>query len=325
MKKHPEQNEQFEAQLRNLPDTVNQSLAGLTAGTELNNRIQMAVRDSRASRQKKSFPLRRFVSVAGVCAVAVALFVGLSPLLASPANAPLIQSSPLGDKPTATERTLRADLTGSDVSIGQKQSVPSYRNLWSSSSDGSTFPLIGVNGSYYRMMTSPRSVSSSLLGASLGTIAEYTTEPSLSGTNVILSNKAAVGTEVYGISGMSSTFVAAEVDGQIRLFQRVSFNGNALKGSETLADVMQLSGHVASIELSGVGTITDTSVCADLISLLLNDATYESSGSLSAKQSLLIELDNGLVYQFTVKNDKIASCGTWSCPEFFEAFEAACE
>ena len=68
MKKHPEQNEQFEAQLRNLPDTVNQSLAGLTAGTELNNRIQMAVRDSRASRQKKSFPVRRFVSVAGVCA-----------------------------------------------------------------------------------------------------------------------------------------------------------------------------------------------------------------------------------------------------------------
>lgn len=325
MKKHPEQNEQFEAQLRNLPDTVNQSLAGLTAGTELNNRIQMAVRDSRASRQKKSFPVRRFVSVAGVCAAAVALFVGLSPLLSSPANAPLIQSSPLGDKPTATERTLRADLTGSDVSIGQKQSVPSYRNLWSSSSDGSTFPLIGVNGSYYRMMTSPRSVSSSLLGASLGTIAEYMTEPSLSGTNVMLSNKAAVGTEVYGISGMSSTFVAAEVDGQMRLFQRVSFNGNALKGSETLADVMQLSGHVASIELSGVGTITDTSVCADLISLLLNDATYESSGSLSAKQSLLIELDNGLVYQFTVKNDKIASCGTWSCPEFFEAFEAACE
>lgn len=79
MKKHPEQNEQFEAQLRNLPDTVNQSLAGLTAGTELNNRIQMAVRDSRASRQKKSFPVRRFVSVAGVCAAAVALFVGLSP------------------------------------------------------------------------------------------------------------------------------------------------------------------------------------------------------------------------------------------------------
>ena len=66
MKKHPEQNEQFEAQLRNLPDTVNQSLAGLTAGTELNNRIQMAVRDSRASRQKKSFPVRRFVSVGRV-------------------------------------------------------------------------------------------------------------------------------------------------------------------------------------------------------------------------------------------------------------------
>ena len=230
MKKHPEQNEQFEAQLRNLPDTVNQSLAGLTAGTELNNRIQMAVRDSRASRQKKSFPVRRFVSVAGVCAAAGAVFVGLSPLFSSPANAPLLHSSPLGAKPPATERTLRADLTGSDVSIGQKQSVPSYRDLWSRSGAGSTFPPLGVHGSYYRMMTSPRSVSSSLLGTSLGTIAEYTTEPSLSGTNVMLSNKAAVGTEVYGISGMSSTFVAADVDGQERLFTRESFFGFAMLG-----------------------------------------------------------------------------------------------
>ena len=245
MKKHPEQNEQFEAQLRNLPDTVNQSLAGLTAGTELNNRIQMAVRDSRASRQKKSFPVRRFVSVAGVCAAAVALFVGLSPLLSSPANAPLIQSSPLGDKPTATERTLRADLTGSDVSIGQKQSVPSYRNLWSSSSDGSTFPLIGVNGSYYRMMTSPRSVSSSLLGASLGTIAEYTTEPSLSGTNVMLSNKAAVGTEVYGISGMSGTFVAPETDE----------TGVHVKGRAPVSELMDYAQELAAYS-RGLGRMT---------------------------------------------------------------------
>lgn len=328
--KHSAHHEQLtpsvDAQLRNLPETVNTSLAGLTAGTELNNRIQMAVRDSRASRQKNAFPVRRFVSVAGVCAAAVALCVGLSSLLTQPAAVPLIQSSPLGsDLPAATEQMLRGDLSSNDVSISQKQSVPSYRNLWSSSSDGSTFPLIGVNGSYYRMMTSPRSVSASLLGSSLGSIAEYTTEPSLSGTNVILSNKAAFGTEVYGISGMSGTFVAAEVDGQMRLFQRVSFNGNALKGAETLSDVMQLSGHVASIELSGVGTVSDATVCADLLSTLLSSATYESSGSLSAKQSLLIELDNGLVYQFTVKNDKLAACGTWSCPEFFEAFEAACQ
>lgn len=323
---HEPLTQSVDAQLQHLPETVNTSLAGLTADAALNQRIQTAVRDSRASRQKPPFSVRRLMPVAGVCAAAVALCIGVSSLLTQPAATPLIQSNPLGsDAPAATEQMLRGDLRTSDVSIGQKQSVPSYRNLWSSGSSGSTFPLIGVNGSYYRMMTSPRSVSSSLLGSSLGSIAEYTTEPSLSSTSVILSNKASFGAEVYGISGMSGTFVAAEVDGQMRLFQRVSFNGNALMGAETLSDVMQLSGHVVSIELSGVGTVSDVNTCASLVSTLLSSATYEGSGSLSANQSLLLELDNGLVYQFAVKNDRLASCGTWSCPEFFEAFDAACQ
>ena len=36
-----------------------------------------------------------------------------------------------------------------------------------------------------------------------------------------------------------------------------------------------------------------------------------------------ITLKNGVTVQLAVKNDKLAACGTWSCPEFFEEFEAA--
>lgn len=326
MKHEAQHNDWLEQQLRNLPETASKAMGGLTAGTELNQRIQMTVREARAPKQSKAtLFLRRFAPAAALCTAAVALFVGLSPLLTNqqPAATPLIQTSALGN-PDATAPLLRGDLNENDVTVSKQKSAPSYRSIWSKTSGGS-FPLIGVNGSYYRMLTSPRNVSSSLLGNSVGTIAEYTTEPSLSGTDVILSNTALSGTTVYEISGMGGTLVAAEVDGKTRLFQRVSFNGHALQGSETLADTLQISGHVTAIELSDVGTVTDADACADLISILLDNATYESSGSLSAKQSLIIDLDNGLVVQLNVKNDKLAACGTWSCPEFFEAFESYCE
>ena len=131
---------------------------------------------------------------------------------------------------------------------------------------------------------------------------------------------------VYALRGVSdSTLVAAEVDGHMRLFQRVSFNGNALRGSERLADALAVSGKVVSLELSGVGTVTNPSDCDALISLLLNSASYASSGSLSSNQALLIELDNGLMLQMAVKGDRLAGCGVWSCPEFFEEFETLCK
>ena len=65
------------------------------------------------------------------------------------------------------------------------------------------------------------------------------------------------------------------------------------------------------------------SECEALFATLLDCASYESSGSVSGKQTLLISLDNGLALQLAVKNDKFSACGTWSCPEFFEAFEDA--
>ena len=78
-----------------------------------------------------------------------------------------------------------------------------------------------------------------------------------------------------------------------------------------------------SILYEQMSAITDSETCETLFSTLTENASYESSGTVSAKQSLLIQLDSGLTLQLAVKNDKLSACGTWSCPEFLEAFEAA--
>ena len=54
-----------------------------------------------------------------------------------------------------------------------------------------------------------------------------------------------------------------------------------------------------------------------------NSREYLEKNLASGRQSLLIELDNGLTVQMSVRDENLSACGTWSCPEFFEAFEEA--
>ena len=312
--------EVLESQLRQLPEIVDQTMANLKADEALKQRIQLAILNPDPQ------PVRRPVYRTLVPALSLALVLALGAAIGLPAlNQPqlpeqIISSQAAGG--TAVPKTLGLlDLEGSNAQVSASK-TPEYRSLWEVGANGN-FPLLGLGGSYYRMMTSPASVSSSLLGDSLGTVAEFTTEPSLSGTDVILSNAVAFGTQVYEISGMGGTLVAAEVNGATRLFQRVSFNGNALQGKESLADTLQIAGHITAMELSDVGVITDSAVCESLFATLVDNASYDSSGSVSARQSLLIELDNGLTVQLAVRSDKLSACGTWSCPEFLEAFEDA--
>lgn len=302
--------------LRSLPEAADKHMKEVSATPDMKARIVTAA----SQPAKRSFVLPAWMP-AVCCAMVLALFLILNPAAEQPVQ--LIHSQPAGQATVDPAASMTADLNGVDVKIVRGNSNPGYRDIWAETTGGS-FPLIGVNGKYYRLLTGPREVDRSLLGGSLGAIAEYTTEPSLSGTNVILSNAAAFGSDVYAIRGMEGTLVAAEVNGAMRLFQRVSYNGNALRGRETLADTLQLSGHVVALELSGVGTVTDPALCNALLETLLENASYKSSGSVSSRQSLLLELDNGLVLQMAVKNDRLAACGVWSCPEFFEAFEAAC-
>ena len=80
---------------------------------------------------------------------------------------------------------------------------------------------------------------------------------------------------------------------------------------------------VVALELTGVGTVTDPAQAQALFSLLINTAQMTRPGASETSQSLLIGLQNGLALQMSVRDESLMACGTWSCPEFFEAFEAA--
>ena len=307
----------LDAMLRELPETANNAMAGLEATPFLKARINRAVQEKK--QVKFSFSLPKWAPA--MCCAAIVLVFTLTFLpLGEKQPDTLINSSTMGNPTEAPANVMTADLNRGDVFISNSSSKPGYRNIWSDVQNGS-FPLIGVNGKYYRMLTNPAALDDTLLGKQVATISEYTTEPSLSGTDAVLSNAAASGTKVYAIQGVSSdTLLAAKVNGRLRLFQRVSFNGNALRGKEKLADTLAVTGKVIGMELSGVGTVTDPAACESLLSILLICASYESSGSISSKQALLIELSNGLVLQLAVKGDNLAACGVWSCPEFIESF-----
>ena len=312
----------IEAMLQELPASADKALAGLEATPFLKARIDRAVNEKK--RGKLPFSLPRWAPAVCCAAVALVLTLALIPM-GGEEPVPLIKSATLGDPTPVPEHVMTADLNNGSVFISTSNSKPGYRSIWSEVQGGS-FPLIGVNGKYYRMLTDPAAADASLLGDQVASISEFTTEPSLSGTDVVLSNAAASGGAVWSVRGQSTdTLLAAKVNGRIRLFQRVSFNGNALRGRETLADTLAITGQVVAMELSGVGTVTDPAACEQLLATLLDDASYESSGSISSRKALLIELESGLVLQLAVKGDNLAACGVWSCPEFFERFNAYCD
>lgn len=308
--------------LGQLPEVVEQGLGGLTAGQNLKYRIERAAREGK--KERRAVVPAWVPAVCCALVLAVGVIFALPQLTGQPQNADdagvVLLSQRAGDATDAP--MMRGDLPAGSVQLSSTGSTPSYRSIWAKSSGGS-FPMVGVNGRYYRMLANPSSIGDELLGGSLGTVAEYTTEPALSGTDVVMSNTVSQGETIYAISGMDGTLVAANVDGKYRVFQRVSFNGNSVKGSEDLSDTLQISGHVLAVELSDVGTITDQSTAESLVKTLLNNASFSSSGTVKGEQSLLIQLDNGLTVQMAVKDDKLSACGTWSCPEFIEAFQEA--
>lgn len=311
----------IDAMLRNLPQEADNAMSGLEATPFLKARINRAA--AQQQQNKIRFALPKWAPA--LCCAALVLVAALTFVPTQQAQpGTLINSAMLG--PTeAPASVLSADLRSGDVFITSGSTKPGYRNIWSEVQDGS-FPLIGLSGKYYRMLTNPSEVNRELLDGQVASIDEFTTEPSLSGTDVALSNVAVSGTAVYAIKDVpSSTLIAAEVNGHLRLFQRVSFNGNALRGKEVLADTLTIAGKVVAMELTGIGTVTDPAACEQLLATLMTYAGYDASGSITSKKALLIELDNGLVLQMNVKGDKLAACGVWSCPEFFEAFDEACD
>jgi len=58
--------------------------------------------------------------------------------------------------------------------------------------------------------------------------------------------------------------------------------------------------------------------------LLLEYADYVGTG-MSGTDSMQIGLTNGLTLQLMTGDDSVSACGSWSCPDFFEAFAEAAQ
>ena len=308
-----------EERLRTLPEIAEST--GLQADEALKRKILRAAEEKKQPR-KSVFAARRLVPA--LCAVIVLVGVGAFALPSlrnngpKPIDTPLLESFPSGDVKVGEKLAL--DVPAGSISIRASRN-PSYRSIWAPM-NGGNFPLIGVNGRYYRLLTNPTSVSGSLLGQSLGAVDNFTSEPALAGKNGICSNTVAAGETVYAVSGMNGAMVAANVNGQTRVFQRVSFGDNALVGGEILADTLKASNPVA-LELSGVGAINDAATVQRLVNILTGNASFLRAGGSETNQSLLIQLSSGIVLQMAVNGERVIACGTWACPEFFEAFQEA--
>lgn len=303
--------------LSNLPSVANEMLGGLKADSALRHRILLsAQRHARAEEAAERssgvhMPPRRFAPVAAM-AMALVLVFTLGFFYGDSAFSP---STPL----------LNDGIQIYAAEAGEGGEISRYRSLFAG--EDSNPPLVLVNGRYYRMLESPAAVPSALLDSAFTQVQSATEDFTEAGALGVFSNVATSGARIYSVSGLSTkTAVVTEVDGSLRLFQRVGYNGSSLVGeAETFEDTLDVMDQVAALELSGVGVVADASAANELIYMLTEgDFTAWHSGEVGEiTDGLTIYLNNGLSLQLGISEDILTACGSWSCPEFFDAFKAA--
>lgn len=320
--------------LEKLPEITNEMLGGIHASQELKNEI---LRDAEKIRNGESVQrntpwenkvprrgwavqtLRTAGALACVAIFLVGVLVGMPQLLQKNLNENDQLITVYAGGGNDVGRTQALDMPKGSITISNRDK-PGYRGVWAPAT-GANYPMICAEGRYYRLMSNPTAIGSELLGNTLGAVDTFSSEPALASGSII-SNIVPAGETVYSINGMDGALVAARVNGSLRVFQRVSFGNTALKSGEKLADTLHASS-VAAMELTGVGTVTDAAEAQRLYSILLQNAQLTRAGSSETAQSLLIQLQNGIVLQMSVRDESLMACGTWLCPEFFDAFAAA--
>ena len=183
-------------------------------------------------------------------------------------------------------------------------------------------PVLTLEGRVYRLLREPETVDAALVGSPLGSVSETTEYPSLAKAEQVqagISNCAEQGAAVYALTDLDSgTAVCCEVDGQMRLFQRVTYAGLSRSVSR-LEDALAVRGHVRELSLSGAGTLTGEAAEA-AVNALLDGAQWIAEEAEAADASLTFLLDNGLRLQLAVSDMTLVGCGVWDCPALFEAF-----
>ncbi len=303
-----------------IPEIAADMLDGLHATPALRHRILVAAERSKkiapapAPAPVRSIPVKRSPLMARVMpavamVAAISLMVGLGLSYGQ-------KPSVISGVPTITSG-IETYQAGQTAAMG----VPEYRSLFAGENAANP-PLICMNGRYYRMLNSPAPVPSNLVGTTIAEIQTFTNEPALAGSVGVVSNAAQLGTKVYAVDGLSQkTACLAEVDGVLRLFQRVGYASETIVGNEMLEDTLDIEGQVQMLELSGVGVLRNEVNANELIYMLSEFAIYHSAEIASGDQALTIYLKNGLSLQLDVQGDVLGGCGAWACPEFFETFK----
>ena len=310
--------------LDRLGPVADEMLAGLHAGEEMKRRIRLAAAQERSGRRAAPRAL-----MPAVCCAALALVcVGVAGSRRVTPDMPLVAAKPDTVQIEAIAAGAGDVLPGVSVAdLGEGASVraaaPRQDSLFATAEGD--IPMVSVGGAVYRLLTTPQDMGSSLRGEQLGTVAAFTQEPSLASDQELqagISNVASEGSVVYAVMGLSSsTAVACEVDGRLRLFQRVSHAGRG-PGGLSLEDTFSVRGQVRTLTLSGVGELSGEAA-NEAVAVLLDHATLTAADQTAGRQTLTATLDSGLKLQLGVSGDTLCGCGGWSCPEFFEAFEAA--
>ena len=313
--------------LDQLGPITDEMLGGLQADERMRLNIKRAAEGGKA----RKTPVMRYAPEICCAALAIACVGAISPrlggkqeentvMLASEPAVVAIDTIAAGEGAAFDGSELVADL--GDNARMRTAGAPAQTLFAQGEGD---IPLVTVDGAVYQMLATPKDIGSSLLGDSLGSVALFDEQPSLASPKEMaagLSNVAEMGAAIYSINGLAkTTAVAAEVDGSMRVFQRVSYAGKGPAGA-SLEDTFGVRGKVKSVELSGVGELTGDKA-NEVIAVLLDDAALKSADASARRQTLTVTLENGLKLQLGVSGDTVCGCGGWSCPEFFEAFEAA--
>lgn len=307
--------------LDRLGPITDEMLAGLHADQQMKMRVRAAVNEKRRPAKR---PVQRALVPALCCAALAFACVGAVNLRGvQPApKAAEIQTIAAGD---GTAVVMMRSNQVADLGDHARVSASSASGESLFASGKGDIPLVAVNGAVYRMLVTPKDVGNSLLGDSLGDVALYAEQPSLASAEDMkagLSNVAQQGAVIYSVKGLpKTTVVASEVDGNMRLFQRISYAGKG-PGKQSLEDTFSVRGKVKKLELSGVGTL-EGDAANKVMGVLLDSASLKSADASIGKQKLTVTLTSGLKLQLGVSGDTVTGCGGWSCPEFFDAFEAA--
>jgi len=306
-------------QLDHLAPIADEMLAGLKADEAMRLRILRAAR-TQGKPQRKT--IKRFAPV--MAAAALLICVGaasgrFTEKMALPSVTPVAIEETAAGEPVVMSARMVADLgDGASVRMGRSASGSLFAQ------GGGEIPVVTLDGHVYRMLSSPQDISGGML-SKLHEVHVVTDQPSLASDADMkkgLSNVAKASAAIYSVDGLrTSTAVAAEVDGSVRLFQRVSYAGRGPAGA-SLEETFSVRGKVAGVALDGMGELTG-SAAKEVIAVLLDCATLKSADAGSARQYLTVTLDSGLKLQLGVSGDTLIGCGAWSCPEFFEAFEKA--